>query len=73
CAGGIYFNQGCNGGWVNQAFKYIKAHGSVTEASYPYEAIDDVCRFDSNDVVATLTGYVAIPEGDEAALLEASA
>lgn len=34
---------------------------------------DDVCRFDSNDVVATLTGYVAIPEGDEAALLEASA
>nr|CAA56914.1 cathepsin l [Nephrops norvegicus]prf//2119193A cathepsin L-related Cys protease [Nephrops norvegicus] len=66
CAGGIYYNQGCNGGWVNQAFKYIKANGGIdTESSYPYEARDNTCRFNSNSVAATCSGFVSIAQGSE--------
>merc|ERR1712230_336875 len=35
CAGS-YGNQGCNGGLMDDGFKYIKAKGDATEADYPY-------------------------------------
>ncbi|XP_068209646.1 digestive cysteine proteinase 2-like [Palaemon carinicauda] len=59
-------NSGCNGGVVQWAYDYLKScGGSDSESSYPYEAIDNVCRFDSSSVAATVRGYTNIPYADE--------
>jgi len=61
-----YGNFGCRGGLMDNAFRYIKANmGIDTEASYPYEARDDTCRFDARNVGATDTGLVDIKAQDE--------
>jgi len=64
-------NDGCDGGLMDDAFKYVKANGGIdTETSYPYEAKDDTCRFNKADVGATDVGFMDVPEGDENALKE---
>ncbi|XP_037031997.1 procathepsin L-like isoform X1 [Bradysia coprophila] len=71
---GKYGNDGCNGGLMDQAFKYIKANGGIdTEKSYPYEAVDDTCRYDASNSGATDKGFVDIPQGDEDKLKKALA
>ncbi|XP_053365291.1 procathepsin L-like [Clarias gariepinus] len=67
-------NKGCKGGQMNLAFNYVKENnGLATEESYPYEATDGECRFNSATVGATCTGYVDINSSDENALQEAVA
>ena len=59
---------------MDYAFQYIKDNQGVdTEKSYPYEAKDLKCRFKSDSVGATDTGYTDIRSQDENALLQASA
>lgn len=41
---GSYGNQGCNGGLMDNAFKYIKAKGIPLESAYPYTAKDGTCK-----------------------------
>jgi len=68
-----YGNEGCNGGWMDQAFQYIIDNGGVdTEESYPYLERDAACNFNAANIGATANGYVDIPSGDEAALKEAA-
>jgi len=63
-------NDGCNGGLMDQAFQYIiNNHGIDTEASYPYTATGpNACKFKSNDVGATITGFKDVTAGSESAL-----
>lgn len=69
-----YGNMGCDGGLMDNAFKYIRDnHGVDTENSYPYEAHDDKCRFKNKTVGADDKGYVDIPSGNEAKLTKAIA
>ena len=68
----MYGNHGCKGGLMDNAFRYIEHNDGIdTEASYPYQAHDELCRFKRGNVGATDTGYVDIPHGDEAALTQA--
>lgn len=69
-----YGNNGCNGGLMDNAFRYIKDNGGIdTEKSYPYEGIDDSCHFNKATIGATDRGSVDIPQGDEKKMAEAVA
>lgn len=62
----VYGNNGCNGGLMDNAFKYIKENGGIdTEKLYPYEAKDDTCRYNAKNSGATDQGFVDVPQGNE--------
>ncbi|CAB4015545.1 cathepsin L1-like [Paramuricea clavata] len=68
-----YGNNGCEGGLMDDAFRYIKANNGIdTEASYPYTAEDGSCHFSASNVGATCTGYVDVTKGSEADLKSAA-
>ncbi|XP_045613844.1 procathepsin L-like [Procambarus clarkii] len=73
CAGGVYQNQGCNGGLMNYAFNYLKAYGSDSEASYPYVGVQGTCKFSASNIAARVTGYVNVASQSESALMTAIA
>jgi len=67
-------NHGCEGGLMDDAFKYIKDNNGIdTEESYPYTGQDGSCHFKVQDVGANLTGFVDVKSKDENALQQASA
>ena len=71
---GSYGNEGCNGGLMDNAFKYIAANKGIdTEASYPYQAEDERCRFNPANVGADDSSFTDISHDDENALQEAVA
>jgi cathepsin L len=71
---GSYGNQGCNGGWMDNAFKYIIANKGIdTEDSYPYKAAQGSCNYNPANSGGSLVGYSDVASGDENALLNAAA
>jgi cathepsin L len=69
-----YGNSGCGGGLMDNAFKYIKENNGIdTESSYPYEARNGKCRFDTKNVGATDTGCKDIKQLSEDDLQDAIA
>ncbi|KAH3786615.1 hypothetical protein DPMN_164722 [Dreissena polymorpha] len=57
CTKGRYGNYGCGGGWMTNAFKYIRnARGVSTEKCYPYSGQDGTCR-SRRCIGASIRGY----------------
>ncbi|XP_008287179.1 cathepsin K [Stegastes partitus] len=62
-------NDGCGGGYMTNAFKYVQENGGIdSEAAYPYVGQDEQCRYNSTGMAAQCKGYQEVPEGDEHAL-----
>jgi C1A family cysteine protease len=53
-----YGNQGCNGGWMDQAFAYIRDKKIATQEKYPYTARDGACKTGLGEW--SLTGFVDV-------------
>jgi len=59
---------GCNGGWPQNAYKYIQSAGGLeTEANYPYTGVDGTCNANGQKVVQ-ITGSQYVGQGDETAM-----
>lgn len=43
---GSYGNYGCNGGFMDNSYKYIKDKGVTTEEKYPYKGTNQHCIID---------------------------
>jgi cathepsin L len=73
CAGGVYGNMGCNGGLMDNAFKYIEKYGIEAEATYPYTARDGTCKYDASKTEGTVKSYQDVAPGNPAQLKAALA
>jgi cathepsin L len=64
-------NFGCNGGWMDYAFDYVKTNKGIDKSSaYPYTGYRGTCKYKSATtyVGGTCTGRKSIPAGNETAL-----
>ncbi|OXK63657.1 C1 family peptidase, partial [Escherichia coli] len=67
-------NNGCNGGLMDDAFKYIISNKGIdTEESYPYQASTTYdCRYKAANSGATIASYKDVTSGSETALATAA-
>ena len=64
-------NNGCKGGLMDRAFRYlVKAGGQENAQNYPYFAEDGQCRFSKSKIVAHISGYKDVKKDDCATLLQ---
>jgi cathepsin L len=70
---GSYGNQGCNGGWYYDAWKYAEAEGGLcTESAYPYTARDGTCKASScGTKYYAPSGYTEVTADSESSLQSA--
>jgi len=68
-----YGNQGCNGGLMDDAFRYIIANNGIDrEADYPYQGVVGTCRYQVAWTGATIKSFSDVQSGNEGALASAA-
>lgn len=74
CAIGDYNNAGCNGGHMDEAFKYIRDHGIAEESDYGYTGkAYEMCRAPTLKMAFKISGYYDVPKADNSELMKAIA
>jgi C1A family cysteine protease len=68
-----YGDYGCNGGWMDYAFKYTEDYGIMTESDYPYTAVTGSCKYSSSEVIYKNANYTDIKQSDQDAFISALA
>lgn len=63
-----YGNHGCNGGLMDNAFRYIKDHGIEAESDYPYKAQDMKCQAVGGKKAASISSHADIKRNKCSAL-----
>jgi len=64
-----YGNAGCDGGLMDDAFRYeIAVGGLESETEYPYTAQDGTCQFMKGKIVSSIVSYHDVPSQSEADL-----
>ncbi|KNA18262.1 hypothetical protein SOVF_072600 [Spinacia oleracea] len=68
-------NNGCSGGLMDNAFKFIVTNGGLhKEEDYPYLMEEGTCETKKEQMeVVTINGHRDVPQNDEASLLKALA
>ncbi|XP_072338900.1 procathepsin L-like isoform X2 [Scyliorhinus torazame] len=67
-------NQGCGGGWMENAFLYVHDNNGIdSEAGYPYTGRDDSCNYTVKYKATNCTNYFFVTKGNENALARAAA
>mmetsp|Transcript_30215 Transcript_30215/g.42109 ORF Transcript_30215/g.42109 Transcript_30215/m.42109 type:complete len:328 (+) Transcript_30215:59-1042(+) len=69
---GSFGNQGCNGGLMDNAFKYVEKNGLCTESDYPYTGRDGSCQTSCSAAIK-LSTYNDVPAKDLDSLASAVA
>jgi len=62
---GSYGNMGCNGGWMDSAFEFVRDHGINTDQTYPYTARDGPCKYPSGSF--KISTFIDVPGCDNLA------
>ena len=70
---GSFGNMGCNGGLMDNAFKYIEGAPLETESDYPYTARDGSCHYVSSKGVGKVASYKDVSPNSPAQLKAAIA
>jgi len=65
-----YGNMGCNGGLMDNAFRYVVDYGICSEEEYPYTAVVGTCNNECKNVVS-LDSCLDVPANNQNALKEA--
>jgi len=60
----LYGNLGCNGGFMDNAFKYAQTHAIELESTYPYAGVKQTCAYSSALGQVTVSGYTDVAPND---------
>lgn len=75
CAAGNYGNNGCSGGLMDNAFRYLMGNGLCSASDYPYYGYQSTCMSsyckNKDSTMSKLTGYTDVKSYYDSELISA--